>query len=168
MMLGRVLMRRSLIAAAVGLVLTGGAAPAYADLTGFVGSALTPSNRTTVGGAFGINVIFIGVEFEYAGAVEDLSRGAPSLKTGSGNLMLQTPVAVFGLTPYFTVGGGVYHEALGDTHSETNLELNTGGGVKVALIGPVRARFDYRVLKLQGDAVRSVVHRLYAGLNLSF
>ena len=41
-------------------------------------------------------------------------------------------------------------------------------GVKVSVLGPVRARLDYRVFKLRGDALYSTVHRVYAGLNLAF
>jgi hypothetical protein len=46
--------------------------------------------------------------------------------------------------------------------------MNTGGGVKVALVGPVRLRLDYRVFKLAGGALNSPAHRVYAGLNLKF
>ncbi len=40
--------------------------------------------------------------------------------------------------------------------------------MKVSLLGPVRARVDYRVFKLRGDPLHSTVHRVYAGLNLAF
>jgi hypothetical protein len=40
--------------------------------------------------------------------------------------------------------------------------------VKVSLLGPVRLRIDYRVLKLGSGAVTSPSHRVYAGLNLKF
>ena len=54
-------------------------------------------------------------------------------------------------------------------HSETNMVYNTGGGAKITLLGPLRVRLDYRLLKLQGDTVRpDTVHRLYAGINLAF
>ena len=46
--------------------------------------------------------------------------------------------------------------------------LDTGGGVKISLLGPVRVRLDYRVFSLQGDALHSAVQRVYAGLNLAF
>jgi hypothetical protein len=46
--------------------------------------------------------------------------------------------------------------------------VNTGGGVKISLLGPVKARVDYRVFKLRGDPLHSTVHRLYAGVNLAF
>jgi hypothetical protein len=76
-------------------------------------------------------------------------------------------VAVAGLRPYFTTGAGGYRERL-DTRQETHVGFNTGGGVKVSLVGPLRARFDYRVFKLRGEPLHSVVHRFYAGVNLAF
>jgi hypothetical protein len=40
--------------------------------------------------------------------------------------------------------------------------------VKVNLIGPIRLRVDYRILKLGSGALNSPAHRIYAGLNLKF
>jgi hypothetical protein len=40
--------------------------------------------------------------------------------------------------------------------------------VKIDLIGPLRLRVDYRVLKLGSGALVSPAHRIYAGLNLKF
>ena len=85
-----------------------------------------------------------------------------------GNILFQTPVPVFGLQPYFTTGAGVYRESLRDFGSETNFGINNGGGVKISLIGPVRARVDYRVFTLRGSPREDVVQRLYVGLNLNF
>jgi hypothetical protein len=84
-----------------------------------------------------------------------------------GNVLLQTPFAVFGLQPYFTTGGGGYRETFG-TRQETHFGMNTGGGVKISLLGPVRARLDYRVFHLRGDPTHDTVHRVYAGVNLAF
>jgi hypothetical protein len=44
-----------------------------------------------------------------------------------GNVLLQTPVAIFGVQPYFTTGAGLYRETLG-THQDTSFGFNTGGG----------------------------------------
>jgi len=84
-----------------------------------------------------------------------------------GNVLLQTPGPIFGFEPYFTTGGGIYHEALG-THEDTSFGANLGGGVKVSLVGPLRVRIDYRVFKLGSDALYSPAHRFYVGLNLKF
>ena len=81
--------------------------------------------------------------------------------------MLQTPVAFFGFQPYFTTGAGIYRETLG-LHQDTGFGFNTGGGVKVSLVGPLRLRVDYRVFKLGSGALNSPAHRIYAGLNLKF
>jgi opacity protein-like surface antigen len=149
--------------AAVLLALT--AAPARADITAFIGANTTPANRQVRGAALGFGVLLVGVELEYAYTPDDVTAIAPSLKTGMGNVILQTPVAFMGFQPYFTVGAGVYQEELG-THSDTNIGFNTGGGVKVSLAGPIRLRVDYRIFKLGSGALNTPAHRFYAGLNL--
>jgi opacity protein-like surface antigen len=143
------------------------ARPARADLTGFIGANTTPANRPTRGVAIGMGLLIVGFEFEYANTSDDPSAGAPALTTGMGNLLLQTPVALMGIQPYVTAGGGVYRETLG-THEDTSLGVNTGAGVKVSLVGPVRLRIDYRVFKLGSGALNSPAQRIYAGLNLRF
>jgi hypothetical protein len=143
------------------------ASPAFADATAFLGTTSTPSNRQTRGFALGIGLVIVGFEFEYASTSEEVEDGAPGLRTGMGNVLLQTPFAVFGLQPYFTTGGGGYRETFG-TRQETHFGMNTGGGVKISLLGPVRARLDYRVFHLRGDPTHDTVHRVYAGVNLAF
>ena len=143
------------------------ATPVFADATAFIGSTTTPSNRTVKGFALGFGLLVVGFEFEYASTSEDPADAAPSLRTGMGNVLLQTPVAIFGVQPYFTVGGGAYREKL-DTVQETNVGINTGGGVKLSLLGPLRARVDYRVFNLRGEPLHTTVHRVYAGDNLGF
>lgn len=143
------------------------ATPAFADITAFIGANTTPANRQVRGLAAGIGFLVVGFEFEYANTTDDLTASAPSLTTGSGNIVFQTPVAFFGFQPYFTTGAGLYRETLG-THQDTSFALNTGGGVKIALIGPVRLRVDYRVFRLGSGALHSPAHRIYAGLNLKF
>ena len=157
-------LNRSLLAAAVTLVL---ASPAFADVTAFIGTTATPSNRAVKGFGIGAGFIIVAFEFEYADTSEDLNDGAPSLRTGMGNVLLQTPLFIHRFQPYFTTGGGVFHESLG-TQSETSFAANTGGGVKIALAGPIRARVDYRLFRLSGDPLFETVHRVYAGLNINF
>jgi opacity protein-like surface antigen len=142
-------------------------APARADITGFLGANTTPAKRQVRGAALGFGLLAVGVEVEYAFTPDDLTASAPSLRTGMGNVILQTPVSFFGLQPYFTTGGGIYREELG-THQDTGFGFNTGGGVKVSLAGPIRLRVDYRVFKLGSGALSSPAHRIYAGLNLKF
>ena len=149
----------------VALVLA--ASSARADITAFLGANTTPTSRAVRGAAVGTGLLIIGFEAEYAFTPDDPDAQAPSLTTGSGNILVQTPVAFFGLQPYLTTGAGLYRESLG-THRDTNAAFNTGGGVKVTLIGPVRVRVDYRVFKLGSGALNSPAHRIYAGLNLKF
>lgn len=141
--------------------------PVFADATIFIGSTATPANRPVKGLALGLSILAVGVEFEFAETGETVKDAAPSLKTGMGNVLLQTPIPVAGMQFYVMAGGGLYRERLG-TRQETQVGLTTGGGVKISLLGPIRARLDYRVLKLRGEPLHPVVHRVYAGLNLAF
>jgi hypothetical protein len=155
---------RTALAAAIAVTT---ASPAFADATAFLGASTTPESRMAKGFAIGAGLLILGFEFEYASTSEDVTDAVPSLRTGSGNLLLQTPFAIFGVQPYVTTGAGLFRETLA-AHQETGFVLNTGGGVKVSLIGPLRLRLDYRVFKLSGDALHSPAHRLYAGINLRF
>lgn len=152
---------------ALTVLLVAAATPAFADATLFIGSTSTPSNRQAKGVAVGVGLLIVGFEFEYSNTSEDTAKAAPQLRTGMGNALLQTPFAIMGFQPYFTAGGGLYRETLG-TLQETQFGMNTGGGVKINLLGPLRARVDYRVFNLRGAPQQSVVHRVYAGVNLKF
>lgn len=149
------------------LILLALPAPARADVTAFLGSTPTPANRAMKGFAFGAGLLIIGFEFEYASTGEDPVSSAPALRTGMGNVLIQTPFAIAGIQPYVTTGAGMYRERLGD-RQETSLGANVGGGAKISVAGPVRLRVDYRVFTLQGDPLHERVHRLYAGVNLKF
>ena len=144
--------------------------PAFADATAFIGAHTNPERQQVRGFAGGFSLIVIGFEGEYATAGEDETDALPSLQIFSGNVFAQTPVPIFGIRPYFTTGVGAYREEIDAIdHAETNVAFNTGGGAKISLIGPLRVRLDYRVFKLRGDPRRdSVVHRVYAGINLAF
>jgi len=143
------------------------AAPARADITGFIGANTTPANRQVRGGAIGAGLLIVGFELEYAFTPDDPAASAPSLTTGMANVLFQTPLAILGFQPYFTTGTGIYRETL-DTHADTGIGLNTGGGAKISLLGPIRLRVDYRVFKLGSGALNSPAHRVYVGLNLKF
>jgi hypothetical protein len=141
--------------------------PAFADATVFIGSTMTPANRPVKGLALGVSLLIVGFEFEFAGTSESVEDAAPALRTGMGNVLLQTPIPVAGMQFYVTTGAGLYRETLG-ARQETHAGFNTGGGAKITLLGPLRARADYRIFTLRGDPLHSVVHRVYAGLNLAF
>ena len=156
---------RPLVLAAA--LLLSSASHALADATLFLGSTTTPAARMARGFAIGGGLLVLGFEFEYSDTKESLQDAAPSLRTGMGNILFQTPGLIAGFQPYFTTGAGGYRESLND-RSDTNLGGNVGGGVKVHLAGPLRARFDYRVFRLRGEPLHDVVHRFYAGVNLNF
>src|SRR5688572_12222287 len=123
------------------VMFTACAATASADVTAFLGANMSPANRQVRGGAIGFGLLMIGFELEYAFTPDEPDALAPALKTGSGNLLLQTPISFMGIQPYFTTGGTVYRETLG-AHSDTSFGLNTGGGGKISVLGPVRLRVD--------------------------
>jgi opacity protein-like surface antigen len=154
-----------LIFVLTGLSLTVRPLPAAADVTAFFGVSPTPATRTTQGVAVGLGLVVVGFEFEYGKTRQDDAKGAPGLTTGMGNLMVMTPTHKVQL--YATTGGGLFHEIY-RTRGTTSFGTNVGGGVKIALAGPIRMRFDYRVFKLNGDPLFKNVHRFYGGLSLSF
>jgi hypothetical protein len=142
--------------------------PASADATAFLGTSSNPANRMARGFAVGFGLLIVGFEFEYAKVVEDEEEAAPSITTGMGNVLLQTP-DLGPIQLYFTVGGGMYRERFDVIdRQETNFGINTGGGAKIPLVGPLRLRVDYRLFKLQGSPFYSQTQRFYAGVNLKF
>jgi hypothetical protein len=159
-------MRRTLTIALLALgALIGRPAPAAADITAFWGFSPTPESRRSTGFAVGINLLVVGFEFEYGNTREDELAGAPGVRTGMFNALVQTPTSKVQL--YVTAGGGIYRETYRDV-SETSVGTNFGGGVKMHLAGPLRLRVDYRIFALRGDPLYPTPKRLYAGLNLAF
>ena len=160
-------MRRVIITMSVLTALLCAASPAEADLTAFLGTNATPSNRPVLGFAAGLSLLVIGFEIEYSDTKADDGAGAPRLRTGMVNLLVQTPFAIAGMQFYGTVGGGGYRES-GGGGRETNVGGNAGVGVKIAVAGPLRMRLDYRVFTLRGSPQYEKHQRLYAGLNIGF
>ena len=160
-------MRRFLISACVLTFVLAVPTRAAADITAFIGLTPTPDTRAVRGVALGLGLLIIGFEFEYANVAEDTDDALPSLQTGSGNLLVQTPIEVSGFQLYGTAGGGMYRERL-SSRQETHFTTNVGGGAKIRLAGPLRLRLDYRIFRLQGSPLHSTYHRFYAGANLGF
>jgi hypothetical protein len=158
---------RCLSPAGLSFALLLAATPAFADATVFIGSTLTPTSHTAKGFALGAGLLIVGFEVEIAHTAESSPDAEPSLFTGMGNILVQTPVPIGRVQLYLTTGAGVYRERL-DSHQETYVGFNTGGGAKISVLGPIRARLDYRLFNLRGDPLHSTVHRIYAGLNISF
>ena len=159
-------MRRRLIALAAVLVL---AVPhaAFADLTAFIGLSPTGDTRSARGFAVGFGLLIIGFEFEYANIIEDEDNLSPGLLTGSGNVLVQTPIEIAGIQLYGTAGGGFFRERLLE-QQETHFASNIGGGAKIRLAGPLRLRLDYRLFRLRGSPIFETYQRIYAGANLKF
>ena len=141
-------------------------AKASADITAFLGLGTKPSTRAARGLSFGVTLLVVGFEAEYADISEDLADGAPHVRTGMINALVQTPTKAAQV--YATAGAGVFRESFRNGPQETNTGLNIGGGVKVGLLGPLKMRLDYRVFKFRGDAVHKTVQRFYVGLNTGF
>ena len=160
-------MRRTVISLWALVFLTALPAPSSADITAFIGVSPTPENRAVRGVALGFGLLVVGFEFEYSNAVEDTVEALPALQTGSGNVLVQTPIFIKGIQPYGTVGGGIYRERL-LTFQETHFSSNIGGGAKIRLAGPLRLRLDYRLFRLQGSPLHTTYQRFYAGANIGF
>lgn len=160
-------MSRLTTALAALILVFGIARPASADITGFLGFSPTPETHMARGFAVGFGLLVVGFEFEYSSISEDTVDGAPALRTGSGNILIQTPIEVSGIQLYGTLGGGLYRERLVE-RQETHFTSNLGGGAKIRLAGPLRLRLDYRLFRLNGDPLHQTYHRFYAGANIGF
>jgi opacity protein-like surface antigen len=164
------------MAAAVCLLVLLNAAPAAADVTGFLGRATTGESRPAKGLAIGTGLLIVGFEFEYASIDEKLDVPAgsefvsPALQTYMFNGLVQTPIPIARMQFYGTAGGGVYRETLSTepNNDHTSFGTNIGGGAKITLAGPIRLRLDYRVFSLRGTPRQTNAQRFYAGINLKF
>jgi hypothetical protein len=160
-------MRFAVVAALALLLVSLTPAPASADATLFLGKTLTsPNHRSVRGFAIGASMLVVGFEFEVANIREDEALHEPSLRTTSANVFAQT-FNISGIQLYVGTGVGYYRERLGNDEASGVL-LNTGGGAKVKLAGPLRVRVDYRILNLRGNPQHAKIQRVYAGLNLAF
>jgi hypothetical protein len=138
-------------------------APARADITAFFGFSPTPATRPARGFSIGVGSTLIGGEFEWATTSETTAKSAPALKTYMFNGMLITPGHHAQL--YLTAGWGRYRETLNSVQ-ETGNTTNVGGGLKIRIAGPLKARIDYRVFSLRGTPLVKSPKRFYAGFTL--
>ncbi len=116
--------------ALLALLLACFAAPVSADATVFIGSTSTPANRAVKGVAIGFDVLIIGFEFEYADTNEEILEAAPGLRTGMGNVLLQTPIPIAGIQFYGTIGAGDTGSNWGK--SRTAARKRTAGSTRAA------------------------------------
>ena len=141
---------------------------AAADVVLFTGKTSTPSSRPVRGVAVDAVILIIGIEFEYSDTSEDMAVDAPALRSAMFNAVVQTP-SILGLRFYATAGGGLYEEKLTSTnYNKRGVGTNTGGGVKIPVVGPIGLRVDYRLFSLRGGALHDTVKRFYMGANLAF
>ena len=120
--------------------------------------------RSGRGAAIGAGFTIVAFEFEYASSGDDPTSARRRSRRAwatcccrrrwpsSGSSRTSRPAAAS-----ITRAG---------EHGDTGFGFNTGGGVKISLVGPLRLRVDYRVFKLGSGALYSPAHRVYAGLNL--
>ena len=160
-------MSRTVLFFSLLIMVLGAAKPAAEDLTAFVGSTQSLSNRTTTGVAVGLSLAIIGFEFEYSNTSFDNLRGRTELKSSMFNVLVQSPFPISRLQFYGTIGGGLYREIFG-SQRHTGLGSNIGAGVKVSLMEPLRLRLDYRSLRLGYSSEDPAIQRFYAGLTLDF
>ncbi len=161
--------RRTVLIAVAAVLASGAARDARADVnaTAFLGTSTAPGVRGSWGLAGGVGVLIVAFEFEYSYMTKDEASATPALDTVMFNALVQTPFVVKRLQFYGTLGGGFYRESLGD-FGQTGGGLDYGGGVKISLAGPLKARIDYRLFDLRGSARVPRPQRLYGGLMLSF
>ncbi len=146
-------MRLSRLLPLMCILLAASSRPALADATLFIGTTTTPSNRTTKGFAIGVGLLDrrlrVRVRVNDGRPLE--GRAAAADRHGQ-RATCRRRSRLPGCSSTRRPAAGVYRETLGTTHQETHVGFNTGGGVKVSLLGPLKARLDYRVFKLRGDA----------------
>ena len=78
-------MRRIRAGSLVAIMIVAGAAPARADATAFIGANTTPANRAVRGFAFGVGLLLVGFEFEYATTPRDDQASAPRILSRDSN-----------------------------------------------------------------------------------
>jgi opacity protein-like surface antigen len=142
------------------------------NVTAFTGAATTPDPHAAMGVAVGVRPrpLPVSLEFEYSRSRGDSTAGVPAVVTFAGNLLVQLPLRSSRLQVYGTVGVGLYRLSLDRHGSEPNDARNVGGGVKVALFGPLKLRVDYRAFRLAPivGEYHSNEHRVYAGIVAGF
>lgn len=161
--------RKALVMTIAAVLVSAAARDARGDInaTAFLGTSTAPGARGAWGLAAGVGILVVAFEFEYSHMIDDQASGTPALDTVMFNGMVQTPFVVKRLQFYGTLGGGLYRETLGD-FDHTSGGIDYGGGVKISIAGPLRARIDYRLFDLHGSARVPKPQRLYGGFIMSF
>lgn len=140
----RVLNRFALLAAIV--IMT--PASARADGTVLLGLTSAGTLRPSFGFSFGYRPSAVGVEVEYLSTFPQQSPGGYSAGGIFGSVIVQ-PVTISHLEIFAVGGVGVWGEGFkGGKRTGVLNAGNVGGGVLVALAGPLKLRLDYRLFLL--------------------
>lgn len=148
------------------LVLGTSAAARAGSITGFLQGAY-PEGRFGTGLAVSLPLLteIISLEGEYSRSSEQ--ETSPSLTLWSGNVLLVSPVPFAGFRPYVAAGFGYYRQRL-ETAEESAFATSQGFGTFLGFGGPLHLRFDYRLIRLQGEPLQEDQKRFYGGLSLRF
>jgi hypothetical protein len=142
------------------------------NVTAFAGVTMDPAARPSVGVAVGggSHVTPIRWELEFARSRRDPAKGVPSIGTFTMSLVVEPNGQIPNVRFYGVVGAGVYGELYENRMGfEPDSAWSLGGGAKLALMGPLKLRLDYRAFFLAGSgAYASKPQRLYAGIGLGF
>lgn len=129
-----------------------------------------PRNFGVYGGRLGLGlggIPFLEHEHTIAIAPSFIDSNSKAVIYNS-NLLVQAPLII--VKPYATLGLGLVHSS-GNTVSAigTKFAINSGGGLKFALFGPLGGRIDvrdYRIFSVQGQTLN--VLEVSAGVGFSF
>ena len=143
------------------------AAPARADATAFLGANLSPANRQVNGVSAGVSLVIVGLSSSMRNATDDQGGRARRSRPGWATCCCRrrSPSPASSRT---SPSAAACITKPGTRIATPAFGMNTGGGVKISLVGPIRLRVDYRVFKLGSGALNTPAHRIYAGLNLKF
>ena len=106
------------------LIVFGMARPADADLTAFLGLPPRPTTGRARVCRAASRCWCSDSSSSTAQILDDEIEALPSLKTWSGNVLLQTPVELHGVQIYGTAGGGGYRERLGARRKPTPTSIS--------------------------------------------
>ena len=173
---GRVALRCA-TSCVVALMLSTASAPAQTwespvNITAFAGAAMAPGPHPVIGVAVGLKPrpTPVSLEFEYSRSRSDPAAGVPAIVTLAGNLVVQPLRQRSRFQFYGTFGVGLYVLLRDRQSSEANDARNIGAGAKIALVGPLKLRIDYRAFflaRIHGE-YHSNEHRFYAGIVAGF
>jgi hypothetical protein len=147
---------------------------ARADATVLWGLMSVDALRPSFGFSFGHRPSAVGFEIEYLSTLGQTTPGDYSAGGAFASLIVQA--VTISNVQIFAVGGvGIWAEGFAGKRTGVLNAGNVGGGVLVALAGPLRLRLDYRLFLLgkveeEGGIAPSRKHpqRIAAGLYFDF